>query len=244
MQLLSDSKARHFPLDPRTKVIMILAIAVFTMGGVGSDIAALKQYSTLFSFIPVMLMLISGKAVRGAVYGILYLGLYLYSLYGAGEVHGALHIFLAIICMAVLRLMPGLVMGAYTLSTTTVSEFIAAMGRLHIPAVITIPLSVMFRFFPTVIEEFSSINTAMKMRDIRFGGRNAGKMLEYRIIPLLVCSASIGSELSAAALTRGLTAKHGRTNICKIGFHLQDILLIILSLVPVILLICGKAGVL
>ena len=37
------------------------------------------------------------------------------------------------------------------------------------------------------IADVSSINDAMRMRDIRFGGKNAGKMIEYRMIPLLVC---------------------------------------------------------
>ena len=34
---------------------------------------------------------------------------------------------------------------------------------------------------------------------------------------------NIGQELSAAVLTRGLCAEKKRTNICRIGFHLQDI---------------------
>ena len=90
------------------------------------------------------------------------------------------------------------------ISTTTVSEFTAAMQRMHLSDKIIIPLSVMFRFFPTVIDESVSINAAMKMRDIRIGGRNFSKMFEYRIVPLMTCCVKIGEELSAAALTRGL----------------------------------------
>lgn len=44
----------------------------------------------------------------------------------------------------------------------------------------------------------------MRMRDIRFGGKNVDKMIEYRLIPLMVCSAKLGEELNAAAITRGL----------------------------------------
>jgi energy-coupling factor transport system permease protein len=146
-------------------------------------------------------------------------------------------------CLIFVRLMPGLIMGAYMLSSTTVSEFIAAMHRMHVPQQITIPLSVMFRFFPTVLEEFSSINTAMKMRDIRRGGKNAGKLIEYRLVPLMVCSVNIGSELSAAALTRGLGTKVRRTNICKIGFHVQDIAVLLLTLTLYIFWILGMFGV-
>lgn len=46
------------------------------------------------------------------------------------------------------RFMPGIAMASYMVGTTTVSEFMASMERMHIPQKITIPMSVMFRFFP------------------------------------------------------------------------------------------------
>lgn len=82
------------------------------------------------------------------------------------------------------------------------------------------------------IADVSSINDAMRMRDIRFGGKNAGKMIEYRMIPLLVCSARIGEELNAAAITRGLGGDVKRTNVCQIGFHIQDYVFILVCAVP------------
>ena len=33
-------------------------------------------------------------------------------------------------------------------------------------------MSVIFRFFPTISEEYQAIRDAMKMRNIRFGGKN------------------------------------------------------------------------
>ncbi len=47
----------------------------------------------------------------------------------------------------------------------------------------------------------------MKMRGIRFGGKNPFLMLEYRLVPLMVSVVKIGDELSAAALTRGLSPR-------------------------------------
>ena len=43
-------------------------------------------------------------------------------------------------------------------------------------------MSIVFRFFPTVKEEYYSINHAMKLRGISFAG-DPIKMLEYRIVP-------------------------------------------------------------
>lgn len=62
------------------------------------------------------------------------------------------------------------------------------------------------------------------MRGVRFGGGKVGAILEYRIVPMMICSVKIGEELSQAALTRGLGAPVKRTNICKLGFHVQDVI--------------------
>ena len=94
------------------------------------------------------------------------------------------------------------------------------MNKMHVTEKITIPLSVMFRFFPTVADEFASINAAMRMRDIRVGGKNAGKMLEYRMVPLMVCLAKIGEELNAAA-QEDLAEKKGGLISAKSGSMLR-----------------------
>ena len=243
-QLLSaDLTNRGLVLDPRSKLALMLSIVFFNMGGVGSDIKAVVLISKLLGLIPIILLLTSKQWKKVLVYGGAYAVLTLVSFELFPVMDGGVKIFLTICCAGVLRFMPGLIMGAYILSSTTVSEFIAAFHRMHIPQQITIPLSVMFRFFPTVIEEMQSINAAMKMRDIRLFGKNAGKLIEYRLIPLLVCSVNIGQELSAAALTRGLSAPKKRTNICRIGFHLQDIAAFVTALSPAAVIICNRFGV-
>ena len=126
-------------------------------------------------------------------------------------------------------MLPGFIMGYYLVSTTTVSEFVAAMERMRVPEKIVIPVSVVFRFFPTVKEEYASIRDAMKMRGISTL-RSPMKMLEYRVVPLMMSIAKIGEELSAATLTRGLGAPQKRTNICKIGFGPLDIFFFLLAI--------------
>lgn len=80
------------------------------------------------------------------------------------------------------------------------------------------------------MEEWRAIGDAMKMRGVGWGGKKAGAILEYRLVPMLMCSVKIGEELSAASLTRGLGGPVKRTNICKIGLHIQDIALLLLCL--------------
>ena len=56
----------------------------------------------------------------------------------------------------------------------------------------------------------------------------------------MVCSAKIGEELNAAALTRGLGGEVKRTNVCHIGLHVQDYILLLLCLVPYVLWVVEK----
>ena len=94
------------------------------------------------------------------------------------------------------------------------------------PQAITIPMSVMFRLFPTIGSEWRSIRRAMTMREIRLGGAKGGQVLEYQLVPMMTSTVRIGEELSASALTRGLGAPVKRTNICRIGFRVQDAVLL------------------
>lgn len=239
----ADIENRGLVLDPRTKLLVMITLVVFALGGTGSDIAAVRYGTTAVSILPLILLMTAKQYKKAAVFGLLYASIKSAEVFLVPHITGAALSIIGLCCLIFVRLMPGLIMGAYMLSSTTVSEFIAAMHRMHIPQQITIPMSVMFRFFPTVLEEFTAINTAMKMRDICIGGRNAGKFIEYRLVPLMVCSVNIGSELSAAALTRGLGTKVRRTNICKIGFHMQDLTVLLLTAALYILWILGMIGV-
>lgn len=219
--------------DPRIKLLLLLTMAIFVLGGAGGNL--FNEYMPLFCMVPLVLFLLAGKWEKFLLYTVLYSFAYILTIVGLPHVSGVAGFVLLAFCGILTRFMPSIITGAYLVQTTTVSEFNAAMHRMHVTDKLTIPLSVMFRFFPTIAEEFSSINDAMRMRDIQFGGKNVGKMIEYRMIPLMVCSVKIGEELNAAAVTRGLGGDARRTNVCKIGFHVQDIILFIVCMTPYVI---------
>lgn len=220
-----ESQGRRTLLDPRTKLLLLVTLPTFLMGGAGG--AEMGPFLLAFPLIPVALLVLSG-AYRTALagVGVMVAAELLWTL-AAPLVGGSLYLLLYVIYEIVLGLSPCVLMGIYAIKTTTVSEFVSGMERLRIPQLITIPTSVMFRFFPTVSEEAASINDAMYMRGIRLGGKGVLKMVEYRLVPMMMCSLRIGDELSAAALTRGLGAPVRRTSVCRIGLHVQDVLLIL-----------------
>lgn len=210
-------------LDPRTKLFLFVLLCIFTLGSAGGE-AAVRLIPVL-NFAPLLFLMASGKWGGSVLYATLYTISYLLETQVLPVASGAAYMTGLIFCGAVSHFMPCIMMGYFVISTITISEFVAAFERMHVPQTFTIPLSVMFRFFPTVKEEFDSINDAMRMRGMRFGKGNIRKMIEYRLIPLLICSVKIGEELSAASLTRGLGTPVKRTNVCKIGFGIMDYLM-------------------
>ncbi len=211
-------------LDPRTKIFVafILGVVLLT-GGYNGGMAWARPTLTA---IPLVLLLSVRKWGAAVGYSLAFLASYFAMTYLMPITSGPLNFLVMIVFGIFLQFLPCIMMFYFVFSTTTVSEFMAAMERMHLTDKITIPMSVMFRFFPTVNEEFGDINDAMRMRGISFGKGNLGAMIEYRLVPMMVCSVRIGEDLAAAALTRGLGAPVKRTNVCSVGFHIQDLIIL------------------
>ena len=147
--------------------------------------------------------------------------------------HVVVNMVVVLLVGLVLRLFPAFAMGNYIIKSTTASECITSLSRMYIGRNITIPLSVLFRFLPTMQEESAAIKDAMRMREIQFGTKkfwqNPMALLEYRFIPLMISVVKIGDELSAAALTRGLDNPAKRSSITKVGFTYYDAIALVIS---------------
>lgn len=227
---------RGLIMDPRTKLALLVTVTTFALGGAGGR--RCEMLVPILCIAP-FLLLLTAKRFKTSIIGmILFWGSsMLLTFANTRGMGGFLYYIILGSCGVLGRFLPCIMMGRYLMESTTVSEFTAAMKKLHVSDNIIIPLSVMFRFFPTVLDEADSISSAMKMRGIRIGGKHASKIIEYRMVPLMTCCVNIGEELSAAALTRGLGGEVKRTNICRIGFRLQDYAALALCLIPWILLI-------
>ena len=223
----SDNR-KGIVLDPRTKLFMLVKITTLMFST--SNEGIMNVVKPILSLIPFALILSERRFKTAGKYALLYVACFILERLALNVWSGMLSFMVLAVSSIMTRFAPGIMTGAYLISSTSVSEFIGAMERMHITEKIIIPLSVIFRFFPTIGEEYQAIRDAMKMRNIRFGGRNPFLMIEYRLIPLMVSVVKISDELSAAALTRGLGAPVRRTNVCEIGFHVQDIIAIVLCL--------------
>jgi len=201
-----------FKLDPRTKIIcmIMLNITVFTAGH--------WLVMALAALISLSLLLLYGKLKPAIILAVLYAVALLCDTFLVDQVPPVINVIIVMLSGVICRMLPCFIWGYILLSKTTVSEFVAAMERIHMPKQIIIPFSVMFRFFPTIKEESASIGDAMKMRSISFGKTKGGPiaLMEYRLVPLFISCVKIGDELSSSALTRGLGSPVKRTNICNV----------------------------
>lgn len=226
---------RAFTLDPRTKLLLLLMITTLMFST--SNEGIMNYVKPVLSVLPFVLLLSEWKWKTAVKYLLLYAVCFALERLALTQLSGMISFLLLAVTSIMTRFAPGIMTGAYLVTSTSVSEFIAAMERMHLSEKIVIPMSVIFRFIPTMKEEYQAISDAMKMRGIRLGGKHPLLMLEYCLVPFMVSVVKIGDELSAAALTRGLGAPVKRTNICRIGFHAWDLIFIFISLVCFLLFV-------
>jgi len=226
-------------LDPRTKLYMILIVSAVVL--MTATTPFLWGVRILMTMVPIALLFLEKRyasAVRFLVFYGVALALTFFFL--SEESSGILTAILIGYCGIVVQFLPAMITAWYVVRTTKIDEFMSAMQRMHVPDGITISLAVVMRFFPTIKEEYMAIRDAMKMRGIMFGGGNALKMIEFRMIPLLFSCVNIGDELSAAAITRGLGGKGKRTSVVELKLHIQDWCLIFLFTVAAGIFVAGK----
>lgn len=215
-------KHRGLYLDPRTKVLVMLVLATLIF-----FVHKNLILNSILVFIPIFL-LISDKRYRPAfIYGGLFVIAIFVKIYGGKfEFPYLISMILGLIVELIFRFFPVFMFGYYIIKSTKPNEFISAMNLWHVPEAFIIPVSVVFRFVPTLAEENKSISNAMRMREIRFGTKkflkNPSMILEYRLVPLMMSVAKIGEELSAAALSRGLGGLKKRTCMVELRFGIWD----------------------
>jgi len=216
-------------LDPRTKFILLL----------GVNLLFLVSHSLLVEIILVSfsigVILIDRKYKSALKYLIIFLVLLYIDRGLSVYLSGFYFTIINFIAYALRRFLPCLIVGKWILETTEVSDFVATMWKLKLPTSVIIPLSVVFRYFPTIKEEWNSIRSAMKIRGFRLS-------FEHVMVPLLFSAVMVSEELSAAALCRGLDNPGKHSSLIEIKMHGIDYLILGIFLI-IVCLTCTLKGV-
>lgn len=227
----------HIWLDPRSKMALL-----FATGFIALNVIPLAVEIGFFLFLT--LLLVNGRQTQTAIKMLLiFSALVLLDGFVLPMAGGVLGVILSIIVRMMRIYLPIGLAFMLVVKTTTVSEFIAAFYKMRVTPKIVIPFSVMFRFVPTVKEEWQSIRNAMKFRGIGVNVWNVllrpMMTLEYVLVPLLMSASKISNELAAASLARGLDSEKERTCITRVFFGEADYIILLLSLA---LVVCAGLG--
>ena len=105
---------------------------------------------------------------------------------------------------------------------------LAGLRKIGTPERIVLILSVSFRFFPVLQNDFNLSRQVLKTRETGECKNIIQKKIAYLealVISLIFRVIRIGETLSASAETRGIGLKHKKTSYVSLQFHLYDYLL-------------------
>ena len=125
-ELLSSQKNNSgILLDPRTKLAVLITIAVFILGGSYEGI--MQYYIIVLAAIPLLLLSAVRKWKGAVLYILIFGGSLCLEMFGLSRLSGVANYIAVAIVGILLRFTPSVVMGYFVVTTTTVSEFVAAM---------------------------------------------------------------------------------------------------------------------
>lgn len=201
VQTLTAPAQRQRGLDPRSKILLVLAcsIAVMSPGGL--------------RFVPFVLVLAVGLALLERAWaragglvvtaGVLWVLGWMLPLWWPN----AFTAIVSLACVYFIRFAAAIGVGMHLIVTTSPTALAAAFRAWRIPRPISVTLAVMLRFFPVVSAEAASVLDAMRLRGL------AGPMgllrhpvltLERFAVPMIAASLRASEDLSASAILRGL----------------------------------------
>ena len=219
-------RQNDWAFDPRTKVLLLIELDMLIFLGRS------LFYETGVFLLCSLILIVGGQCKMS----LKYIGIFVIF---AGIEHlirpYMAHFSVSLIYFAVViirKVLPVFILAKWLVATTKVSAFVAALWKVRLPRNMIITGSVIFRCFPTIREEWTAIQSAMRMRGIECNARNLllkpSETITYTLIPLFISILNISDELAQAALCRGLDNPGRHTCMTEIGFRLPDVIFLIL----------------
>ncbi|MDC4233679.1 energy-coupling factor transporter transmembrane protein EcfT [Actinomyces sp. B33] len=207
-------------LDTRTRLAVLLCVNAVALGR-----SSLLCAFVCAGLVSAMLASIHRALAAGAVLAVAAAGAALHELLPP-HAPGAASAVLAGLGFWAMRFAVCAGTALWLLATTRVGALAAALDRLRVPRAVVIPLTVMLRFLPVVVDEARAVVDAMRLRGVVPGAgswaRHPVRVAEYVMMPLLAATMRVCDDLAASAILRGLGGPARRTSIVAMGFGATD----------------------
>ncbi len=217
-------------LDFRTKFFMTFCVATLLISG--TYLNEMAYFAFVLGLTPFILLFIEGRHKKSLILALPYVITFLISEFLLTAKPSGLNFAILIIVSIFIKMYPGLMMGYYTLTTTKMVDLVRSLQLMKLPDFLIIPISVMYRFFHSITKDYSQILKAMKLQGLSFANlyKTPVKILEYRVVPLAMCSLRAADDVTVSAMSRGLRAGNERSSISDARMKYYDYLLILLML--------------
>ncbi len=213
-------------IDPRTKVLLLFITVLFSI------FIPTGPFTCVWIVLVTLLGISLGRSKKTFQGAVVFAALWLFALFILPMFHGTLHTSLLVWLGLVFKCYPCCMLAGVIIGTTQISEFMAAMAKWNVPRQVVMPLAIMFRYFPTLKEDWGHIKEAMALRGISLSlicfFRNPEVVIDALYLPVLVTASKTADELAASAITRGIENPNRRTSRLDIRIRPADILLLVL----------------
>ena len=211
---------KYLTFDPRTKLFIII------FANIGLMLSLSFFYECLFVGVLLLFFFCLGEWKRGILYLLAFSFLAIVDYQLLFSVSHPVLSFLSFLVIGTRRLLPTLMSASLAMSGTRISEWMAGLQRLRFPHQLIVPLTVLFRFFPMLFQDFKNIYKALRFRGIVTNPLemlwHPMRSMEYIIIPILMSADNTALDLSATARMRGLGKGRAYTSIYPLKFRWSD----------------------
>jgi energy-coupling factor transport system permease protein len=217
---IESSKKGFIHLDPRTKLLILL------IGNLTVFLSLSLKFEVTLAFIICAFGIFCGMYKFSIKMAAVYMLLVTVQILSPIYLNSSINVILVSFVAFARKIFPCTMLGGILVGTTGISEFMAAMNKIHMPKSIVIPLTIMLRYFPVVKEDWNAIKNAMKMRDVSPSFKNfithPMQTMECIYVPMMLSGSRIADDLSAAAITRGIENPKQRSCLQKVELKLAD----------------------
>ena len=221
---MQENKTAVF--DMRTLLFLDILIMVFML-------ISGKPEVTLSSFIVAAAVpVITGLYGALVCYAILFAALFSYYqlifYLKLPVVHSAVFSVIGILAFIVQRIIPFMLLGTVIKKQKNISEITMVLERMRLPRGIILSIAVMFRYFPSIKDDFFIIIDSMKLKGLYTSKRSALlhpiRTMEFIIVPMLFKSLRTAEELSCAALIKGIENTGKKTSYFDVRLRSVDLI--------------------
>ena len=124
-------------------------------------------------------------------------------------------------------------------ASVEVGVLVASLKKMRLPKMLIMSIAILFRFFPTIQEEYRSVRTSQKFRGI---GRTIFNVIahpitfyETLVVPLAIRIMRVSDELSASAILRGADKKDSVTSFRDVRVSALDVMVFLVFLLGITL---------